>query len=452
MAPSSKSLRTWLSDPSEPSGPSLKKPVNDPSTLSTAAPSDGADLMDALSEITSSTIELPPQEQELPPLEDDMCDVPTQLMKESIEEPAQTIVQLAHDADAPPTTPLTMASLHELEQRLAHLSSMATQKPDVRETLGQSEKNKFDNFTAAIASGNIEPRTYLGSQFRNAHKAGTPEGDAYKCMKRDEAAAHRLAWAKSTFANWKEVKTQSKTWRRIDTTKGVYKTLAQLILDQGSDELAMIGILKLIKKCVAMGYPWVQKHPQTELVMYLLLQFQFQEDFEQSWTSFKAESDSGVAEALTQIADPGVEAPIAAVPKGKAKAKAKAKASVSNSSVDKDEKSKFALTWANANKVKVLLSKVTSAAMEMSEQIGRSDDWLFARNAENKGLLDDKLKSLKDKLTGFHRTFMTEDGASVRRQFGEDYLTTNLETIINLKSDVLELQKFLDQLKKRKNI
>ena len=63
---------------------------------------------------------------------------------------------------------------------------------------------KFDNPKGAkhadmlrevIEKGKFETKSYLGNIFRDEHAKGTPKGDEYAALHRDEAAEFRLRWA-----------------------------------------------------------------------------------------------------------------------------------------------------------------------------------------------------------------------------------------------------------------
>ena len=45
-----------------------------------------------------------------------------------------------------------------------------------------------------------------------------------------------------------------------------------------------------------MGYPWVKRHPQSNLVSFLILEMGFDEMFEQSWSHYREEYTQGKIE------------------------------------------------------------------------------------------------------------------------------------------------------------
>ncbi len=118
----------------------------------------------------------------------------------------------------------------------------------------------------------VDPRSHIGAHYRKAMQ-GNPGHEKYEKMTRPEAARFRLDWAKKEFTKFKDSKMATKTWRRVDTQKGDYLNMDQLVHDQGGwqSSRAVQGSVKLIRKCVAMGPPWLKKHPQTERLMFLRL-------------------------------------------------------------------------------------------------------------------------------------------------------------------------------------
>ena len=62
--------------------------------------------------------------------------------------------------------------------------------------------------------------------------------------------------------------------------------------------MAVSGSFALCHKCMAMGGKWVGTHPQTGRLLFLELEFQFNETFTSSWTSFKKLALPGGAAAV----------------------------------------------------------------------------------------------------------------------------------------------------------
>jgi hypothetical protein len=422
---------------------------------STAAPSTGVDAFEGTDWDAASsapTVDWPAGETVEVQSDAVMAAVPAEF------EPTQPAAQDQQSVgELVPHDYLTKEALLRLEQSL----SRNVPAPDAdggMDTANFSvvEQQRLAGYKEAMAAGKLDPKSYLAARFRAAHKKGTPEGNEYAKLGRDESAEFRMKWAKLSFDDWRESKTKTSVWRRVDTTRGKYMSVPQLLTEQGDSEEAMTGIVKLIKRCSAMGPPWIRLHPQTEIMLYLLLDFQFTEDFDQSWGHYKVENQVGQIQPDAEDAPVrrAVDAPpMADDTAGARKAKGKAKAQGKKADpISKLPKTKFAVLWADANKMKVVLSKSTASAMELSNQINDSDLWIFARNPENKGLLDTKLADLRSKLSSFHRIFVTEDSAAIKKGYSEEHMTSEFVKLLALRPALKELDKLVDTLKKRKNI
>ena len=77
---------------------------------------------------------------------------------------------------------------------------------------------------------------------------------------------------------------QATAWSKTDITKGRYVNFARLVLDLGvwRSWEAFEGAVCASQKCIHMASPWVRIHPQTELVEFLILQFEWAEEFKTS--------------------------------------------------------------------------------------------------------------------------------------------------------------------------
>ena len=125
-------------------------------------------------------------------------------------------------------------------------------------------------------------RSALGEAFRMEHRAGTIAGDLYKkCVGREEAKAFREEWAARKVKMIEEKYVVKRSWQRTDKTKGAYKNVSQLIRDEGGldDPEAVRGSLNLIAKAILMGGDWIMRHPQTERLLFLHLEFSWASEF-----------------------------------------------------------------------------------------------------------------------------------------------------------------------------
>lgn len=151
------------------------------------------------------------------------------------------------------------------------------------------EDKKMKAYGEAMVEWNS--KSTVANAFRKEHVKGTPKGDAYHALNQKEALEFRINWAKTKYDEVKLTKVSTTSWSRVDRTKGRYRTFGKLVVDLGGwrCEDAVKGAIIACKKCAAMGAPWYKVHPQTEMLEFLVLESEFEEDFSKSWSQFKEE-------------------------------------------------------------------------------------------------------------------------------------------------------------------
>ena len=204
----------------------------------------------------------------------------------------------------------------------------------------------------------------------------------------------------------------------------------QLIVHESatnSDE-GMRGVYRLMEKGIALGPPWIREHPQTERTLFLVLEFEFAEEFEKSWCILKSEHEEGQLKQV-QVCNGAIvtEAHKADI----TPALKKDKPALKKAEIPKPEKREIPKAekesqhqWKEALKLKGYIMKVTSSAIELDEQINVSAEWKWAKNEKNQGELKTKLVAVKCRYSSFHRQFMTEDPTTLKKRFGADHIRT----------------------------
>ena len=181
------------------------------------------------------------------------------------------------------------------ERRMTTLSIICGGEPsDDRAQLRQQYQGdvQMTRLIDAVSQKQVCPRSSLGQQFAACHKKGTPHGGAYRSLGRADAAEFRLKWAQEKLKYAKQGREYSETWRRTDKTLGRRIPFCKMVIDQGFNALAVVGALKTVYKCSLMGSPWCERHPQTERLEYMLLEFGFSEEFEKAWRRYTHEFDA----------------------------------------------------------------------------------------------------------------------------------------------------------------
>ncbi len=66
--------------------------------------------------------------------------------------------------------------------------------------------------------------------------------------------------------------------------------------------------------------------------------------------------------------------------------------------------------------MKMATTKAIAVGMDLVESINADETWKWARNPENKGVLEEALVDVKKELTSFHRAFLLEDAAALKKK------------------------------------
>jgi hypothetical protein len=287
---------------------------------------------------------------------------------------------------------LTEQNLGEFEHGLGEMSDRLQQQEkeemEKAPVLNKNEARKFAALQQAMDEGKMDASSYLAKTFRAA--LDDEKMKSFAKLGRAEQAAFRLEWAKAQYGSFREIKSKTKSWRRIDVKKGTYMNLSNVIISEGGfqDKEAVKGAQRLVAMCLAMGPPWHMKHPQTKRVLYLRLDYSYVEEFEEMFQQCKQEYDNGVLTSKTAGDGQSDKVPEITVdngdgelpqlpqtssevkPKGKAKAQVKGKvAAPSDASVA------FAKLWTDATKLRIVLISVLGSAQQMLDIMASSVEW-----------------------------------------------------------------------------
>ena len=148
------------------------------------------------------------------------------------------------EEDVPPED-LTKENIDKLDEKLKgiaeeskkDMAAKPAKVPDIEIEDGLTDKNKKKQWALlkkAVDHGALEPTSYLMQKFRDDLKSKDGEAQ-YRQMSRLDAAKFRLEWAENEqTALRKEVeKTHIKKWQKVDITRGKYKLLGQIIMNDG---------------------------------------------------------------------------------------------------------------------------------------------------------------------------------------------------------------------------
>jgi hypothetical protein len=278
-----------------------------------------------------------------------------------------------------------------------------------------------------------------------------------KGMTEEEIADFRQKWAKTHADKLVARRTQTTAWGRVDKTKGRYRPFGRLVIDWGgwTCKEAVKGALTAAAKCSALGAPWIRKHPQSEMLEFLVLETEFEETFTNSWAMFKDEvltQAPAVAKACGQVESQdagqaskaiGSNARVA-VPKVAPKAKAgKPTTPGKHSKNCANSRLEVGLIAKDANKVRRDYQNASSQYLDIKsnmEDLNAHGDWAWAPGS----LLQQKLKltwqSLGEDLNDWGKEYIiSDDMAAMRKKYTDARILEELRRFMGMKDNIQEI-------------
>ena len=326
-----------------------------------------------------------------------------------------------------------MVKIAAEHKKVGHMMDQANLQP--------SERKHYERLQTAAKAGSFNTQSYLGNQFRIFLKSHPETQEQYKCKNRAEAAEFRASWVKDTLEKWKEQRRETKSWSRVDTTKGQYMTFARMVKLWGgwkADE-AIKGSVAAAQKCLCMGPPWLHVHPQSGLVEFLILDYGFTESFGQAWEHFRTEYSAGDNVIADPLEEPAAEVPpVPPVPPvakknkgaGGAETESKKKKTRGEKPEEKPplkdkatkpmliiEKLDNAGLWRESNKLKIKFQQAMRAFMEVTDKIAHDPAWDW-HQGKSHARLTEAHAAIKHVLTDFHKAYiMSSDVASMKKSY-----------------------------------
>ena len=302
-----------------------------------------------------------------------------------------------------------------------------------------AEEEKDDPFVLAGKTGQFDLHKAVGASFFRAHKKGTAEGDLYsKHKSHKDKAAHRAKWAKTEFKDRIVGKRWDQEFSQVDETLGSYLSFGSVVQALGGWEWApaVSGAKRLCGLCAQLGGKWTYTDPFSGLQMYMKLSHQNREVLNEKWSLFetfrtRAEPTKAPAASASTPATAPASAPTPKAevqPRAAAAASAGAEGAAPESTekqakaTDKDNKkdadnakpnekgkgadvgssprgpggAKPAVTtkavavnnlMREGMSLKGRLQKARSTALDLITTIESKEEWSWAQNAQNVGVL-----------------------------------------------------------------
>jgi len=339
--------------------------------------------------------------------------------------------------------PITEGNEDEVKKLFYHVA-VQNQQHQADAALSHIEKQEQKRLKDGSING-FEARGYLGNVFRTFLNKSPEELEKYRnCATRVSQAAFRSEWAKGQLLEFEKKRVHRQAWSRVDTTQGEYKNFAKLVVDLGGwkSKEALAGAINCAQKCLCLGAPWIQVHPQTKLVEFLHLKFTFAEQFSQCWETFRSEWTSsnskitghgGSAKAKAKAKGKATAQQDKAMPETETKAAAKAKAKKAPTKIEDLDTVGL---WRESKALKAKYDEATSGFKQVCDSIQDDEKWAWA-----KGPQADKMKEahhdLQSRLTDFHRQYL------LKGQVKKQHTTAKCETEL---VQFLHLGKYIDRL------
>ena len=321
--------------------------------------------------------------------------------------------------------------------------------------LSKNQRKRLAALEQAAATGKLDPQSYMGQFFRDAHREETEAGAAYHAASTQRQAEIRNAWLMAECSHFKSKFVYKKGWKRVDVTKGKYLPIGRIVHLEGGydDKEAVAGVMRLVASALCMGEPWVVKHPQTKRLVFLYLEISFSEIATESWEQYKTEMNQGKLKDAetkqgTEIENTQAEgtqpegtrpegtkateeAKAAAKSKGKASAKRKAAAEGAKAAEGvpetpaKKQRTDSQIAWTKAMTFRKDFLEISALATNLIQQIDTVAEWEWARTPSSRGEIQRCGDLLRGKLTPFMLRFVTENPMKLKKDTGAEVL--NLE-------------------------
>ena len=169
----------------------------------------------------------------------------------------------------------TMGNIIDKASEVTHLST--EQADQGNPGLNGKELQVLASLQKALAEGKVPAQSALGNRFRAEvdMQGKTPA----------EIKKFRLEWASNLMSQLEAKKIASKEWKRVDTTRFIYRPFGALVQHLGGwgDVAAIRGAATGALQCLVMGPPYYKKHPQTGMLNFAIAELSWEETFTASW-------------------------------------------------------------------------------------------------------------------------------------------------------------------------
>ena len=246
----------------------------------------------------------------------------------------------------------------------------------------------------------------------------------------------------------KERGAQNTTWERTEMQDVQMRTATKIFEGLGgrTDPSVAEGVFKAISKCVAMGPPWVHRHPQTDLVEYAVISVGWRERFTTAWSKFREEVDT-TSEAVEHH-EPLAEKVAASSNQRAAAQVTKMPPPATTPKNVQAATNEITDVAQRALKAKAKFLSSMSAAVQVVQAIESDEAWGWANN-QNKERLQRQIEIVQAMLgTQLVRLFILQEWKDIRKNYGDDYVARELAAFIGGAGKIDELAAMTVRLNK----
>ena len=278
-------------------------------------------------------------------------------------------------------------ALDEATARLAELADRCS-KIEYDEP-SATANDKVAQVLAEAAQDGFNLRGSLGQQFA----ASEGKCAAYKALKgkpgsRQLQSDFRKQWAQCKLEEYQKEKVKLTSWRRVDKTKGKYKSLAKIAVDEGGGKQGLSAATRLAIKCCRMGGDWLRWNGQTDRFDYLHLEASYEESMTQAWELYQRWKSTGQPapsvpasqERPASLGESAAARPTQTTepPSENAKAKAKAKTTPRGADNPKKQKTSFDDAIAKSQKTRQHMLNAMSQSEVFLGSVRSQASWSWA--------------------------------------------------------------------------
>jgi hypothetical protein len=317
------------------------------------------------------------------------------------------------------------------------------------EVVLESDCEEAKGLRDAIEANDVQVRSSLGTRFTRSVKADPEEQGKYaKCKSWESKREFRMEWARRKLEDLTVARSRTRTYARVDTTRGEYVCFGLLVESYGIQydrNAAVLAATRYASKCLKMGGQWLNKDSLGEVMEYLKIKKEFADTMSDAWRLCEVETrQTKLIDESTSGGSGETDASIEAKkPAAKADAAKKRLTSVGShgggectGAKKAKHRSKLDEELAQAFKVKTLYLQTISGAKSLQTVVETCEDWAWARTDKSIGRLTFLINELEGSLDADSQRVVLEDLKVLKVEIGEDTLVKILGKFSSMKAKI----------------